>query len=243
MTHNQTATQLLNELREFAAFPAATQRYIRRSLDIGLGRRDACSIWARNPAEAAAIRTQYEVYQAIAPLRAMLPEGPAADGTESFMGALIKMSAFDLGQERLEGFSAYRFLYERLLGATVRPLAACRLLRGRRAAPDPPAAPQGPAPVDQRGGGHRPGLVDPRAHFLPRIRPARRNRLNRLSPYPTWPETPPCPKIWGAGGPAPCILPCSSMLFGEARIQPSASNGPKHSKWRRSAENPSAASA
>lgn len=121
MTHNQTATQLLNELREFAAFPAATQRYIRRSLDIGLGRRDACSIWARNPAEAAAIRTQYEVYQTIAPLRAMLPEGPAADGTESFMGALIKMSAFDLGQERLEGFSAYRFLYERLLGATVRP--------------------------------------------------------------------------------------------------------------------------
>jgi hypothetical protein len=62
---------------------AATQRYIRRSLDIGLGRRDACSIWARNPAaEAAAIRTQYEVYQAIAPLRAMLPEGPAADGTD-----------------------------------------------------------------------------------------------------------------------------------------------------------------
>src|SRR3546814_3653780 len=31
----------LSEIREFAGFPAATQRYIRRSLDIGLERDDA----------------------------------------------------------------------------------------------------------------------------------------------------------------------------------------------------------
>lgn len=121
MSHHQTATQLLNELREFASFPAATQRYIRRSLDIGLGRRDAFQIWARTAAETAAIRTQYVVYQDLKLLRTMLPEGPAAEGIERFMGALIRLSAFDLGQDRLEGFSAYRFLYERLLGAEVRP--------------------------------------------------------------------------------------------------------------------------
>ena len=37
------------------------------------------------------------------------------------MGTLIRLTAFDLAQERLTGFSAYRFLYERLLGAEVRP--------------------------------------------------------------------------------------------------------------------------
>ena len=31
----------LAEMREFAGFGKGTQRYIRRSLDIGLGRRDA----------------------------------------------------------------------------------------------------------------------------------------------------------------------------------------------------------
>jgi hypothetical protein len=242
MTHNQTATQLLNELREFAAFPAATQRYIRRSLDIGLGRRDACSIWARNPAEAAAIRTQYEVYQAIAPLRAMLPEGPAADGTESFMGALIKMSAFDLGQERLEGFSAYRFLYERLLGATVRPgclppsvapprcprsaRRAARTCSSRSARRRPPPRPGRPArPLSSPNSSRSKKPPEP---VVAKPNLARNTALSKDN---------------GVQGPCPCILPCSSMLFGEARIQPSASNGPKHSKWRRSAGNPSAASA
>ena len=31
------------------------------------------------------------------------------------------MTAFDLSQERINSFSAFRFLYERLLGARVRP--------------------------------------------------------------------------------------------------------------------------
>src|SRR6185369_18086619 len=63
----------------------------------------------------------YVVYQDLKQLRTMLPAGPAAEGMERFMGALIRLSAFDLGQDRLAGFSAYRFLYERLLGADVRP--------------------------------------------------------------------------------------------------------------------------
>jgi len=31
------------------------------------------------------------------------------------------VTAFDLGQNRIDNFGAYRFLYERLLGAAVRP--------------------------------------------------------------------------------------------------------------------------
>ena len=37
-----------------------------------------------------------------------------------FMAPLVTVSAFDLGQDRLCSFGAYRFLYERLLGAPVR---------------------------------------------------------------------------------------------------------------------------
>jgi len=37
------------------------------------------------------------------------------------MGPLLRVTTFDLAQERLAGFCAYRFLYERLLGADVRP--------------------------------------------------------------------------------------------------------------------------
>ena len=37
------------------------------------------------------------------------------------MGKLLRVTAFDVAQDRIDGFPAYRFLYERLLGAEVRP--------------------------------------------------------------------------------------------------------------------------
>ena len=40
---------------------------------------------------------------------------------EPFLGTLVTLVAFDLGQDRLPSFAAYRFLYERLLGAGARP--------------------------------------------------------------------------------------------------------------------------
>ena len=43
----------LSEMKEFASFPAATQRYIRRSLDVGLDRQDAMLRWPRDVVEAA----------------------------------------------------------------------------------------------------------------------------------------------------------------------------------------------
>ena len=43
----------LAEMKEFAGFPGATQRYIRRSLDVGLEREDALSRWSRDVIEAA----------------------------------------------------------------------------------------------------------------------------------------------------------------------------------------------
>jgi hypothetical protein len=43
------------------------------------------------------------------------------DDTSTVLPALIRLSAFDLQNGKLSSFAAYRFLYERLLGAAVRP--------------------------------------------------------------------------------------------------------------------------
>lgn len=109
------------EMREFAGFPSRTQRYIRRSLDIGLDRDDAIARWSRDLVEEAGIRVQERVYRRLPQLRDAIPEDSGLDRIGPFMGALVALSAFDLGQDRLPGFSAYRFLYERLLGAPARP--------------------------------------------------------------------------------------------------------------------------
>ena len=121
MANTGTASLTINELREFASFTACEQRYIKRSLDIGLGRQDAFKLWGRDAMEITSIRSQYVAYQEIKGMRGNLPETHAFDGIESFLGKLIRLTAFDLAQEKLVSFSAYRFLYERLLGADVRP--------------------------------------------------------------------------------------------------------------------------
>ena len=121
MNDTGTATMTIAELREFAGFDAAEQRYIKRSLDVGLGRQDAFKLWARDEAERASIRSQYVAYQDLKRLRGERPDSDTLEGVEDFMAQLLRVTAFDLSQERLACFSAYRFLYERLLGPWVRP--------------------------------------------------------------------------------------------------------------------------
>ena len=109
------------EMREFAGFTPAEQRYIKRSLDIGLARTDAFRRWGRNEAENVAIRRQYVAYQDLKSLRGLIPDEGTPFEVERFLGKLVRLAAFDLEQERLASFSAFRFLYERLLGARARP--------------------------------------------------------------------------------------------------------------------------
>jgi hypothetical protein len=114
------ATYAIAEMQEFASFPPATQRYIRRSL--GLVREpDAIERYSRDPIERATITVQARCYQRIPELRERVPEHSGLDSVEPFMAPLVGISAFDLSQERLVSFSAYRFLYERLIGAAARP--------------------------------------------------------------------------------------------------------------------------
>ncbi|HQS71063.1 MAG: hypothetical protein B7Y36_04470 [Novosphingobium sp. 28-62-57] len=111
----------ISEMREFASFAPGEQRYIRRSLDIALGRGNALQRWARSGDEERSIRDQAALYAEIPMLRQLLRHVEGLDSLEPFIGPLIRLTAYDLAQDRLTGFSAYRFLYERLLGAEARP--------------------------------------------------------------------------------------------------------------------------
>jgi hypothetical protein len=111
----------LAEIKEFASFPAAAQRYVRRSLDVAYHRADAVALWSRDVVESAGIKAQSHVYERLPELRQVIPGDSGIDTVDVFMGGLVALSAFDLGQNRLSNFGAYRFLYERLLGANARP--------------------------------------------------------------------------------------------------------------------------
>lgn len=111
----------LAEISEFASFSKAAQRYIRRSIDVGLARRDAVRRWARDPGEAGEICQQARHYRRLEELRGRIPEDAAIEEMEPLMAPLVTLTAFDLAAGRLDSFCAYRFLYERLLGAAVRP--------------------------------------------------------------------------------------------------------------------------
>jgi hypothetical protein len=116
------AMQMIAEMKEFAAFSAAEQRYIRRSLDVAARGVTATNLWARSVAETARIQAQDRLYRTLLEvIRSSVPDDIGIDATAEVIGPLITISAFDLGEAKIECFSAYRFLYERLIGPFVRP--------------------------------------------------------------------------------------------------------------------------
>jgi len=140
MRHAANASLAIAEFREFASFTAQEQRYIKRSLDVGLGRHDAFKLWARDAGETASIRSQYIAYQELKALRGAMPDEYGFEGLEGFIGKLVRVTAFDLAQDRLGCFSAYRFLYERLLGPEVRPWLPAAFCAAAALPQIPPAA-------------------------------------------------------------------------------------------------------
>jgi hypothetical protein len=121
MARTGTASLTIAELREFASFTEAEQLFIERGLDVGLGRGDAFKAWSRGAGDKAAIRQQYLAYRELRSLCETVPGETSFDGVQDFIGALVRITAQDLAHEQLDSFSAYRFLYERLLGAKARP--------------------------------------------------------------------------------------------------------------------------
>ena len=128
-----SGAMLISEMKEFAGFPKATQRYIRRSLDVAYGRRDPIECWARDEGEAASIRAQARLYKQLDHLRLQVPDDSGLDMIEPFIGMLITISAFDLGQDRLPQFRRLPLplrAADRRFGAAV---AAVGVLLGRGA--------------------------------------------------------------------------------------------------------------
>jgi hypothetical protein len=125
MSHNNNTAVpgmlTLAEIKEFASFSAATQRYVRRSLDVAFDRKDALTLWSRDADEAASIKAQHHFYDRLPEIRALIPDTSDFADAEMFLSVLVTVSAFDLGQGRIDSFAGYRFLYERLIAADARP--------------------------------------------------------------------------------------------------------------------------
>ena len=116
------AFQMITEMKEFAGFTAAEQRYVRRSLEVDAKGIDAAERWCRNAGEADSITAQARLYRSLVrSLRIGIPDDIAFDAAAELLGPLITLAAFDLAEGKLSSFAAFRFLYERLLGGGVRP--------------------------------------------------------------------------------------------------------------------------
>ena len=124
MTYRQSF-QMISELKEFATFTAAEQRYIRRSLDVASSGMNAAERWSRHEAERASMLEQAKLYRGtLSALREIIPDDIEINAAAAFITQLLHLTAHDLGEGKLSSFAAYRFLYERLLGGTVRPWLA-----------------------------------------------------------------------------------------------------------------------
>jgi len=67
--------QMIAEMKEFAGFTPAEQRYIRRSLDVDAKGIDATERWCRNGSESDSITAQARLYRTLVPaIRITVPD-------------------------------------------------------------------------------------------------------------------------------------------------------------------------
>ena len=109
MPQSKTFSLTIAEMREYASFTAAEQNFIQTALATAKGQ-------GGDPRG-----KQARAYRELAVLKDSVPGEESLDGVAFFIGALVRISAQDLAEDQIESFSAYRFLYERLLGAKARP--------------------------------------------------------------------------------------------------------------------------
>ena len=118
-----TAAMQIAEMREFASFEPSEQRYIKQALCITRERRDitdTAELYSRSTDDVYVIKAQQILYSRLKE-QGGLPTESSFEESGKFLSILIPVTAFDLAQGKLQCFSSYRFLYERILGASVRP--------------------------------------------------------------------------------------------------------------------------
>lgn len=113
--------RMIREMEMFGKLPMAAQRYIRRSLQVRSDRPEALADLARSPAEAKSICRQIELYGQVDAVIAAIPADEDISSVARFTALISPLVAFDMGEQKLESFAAFSFLYERLLGAAARP--------------------------------------------------------------------------------------------------------------------------
>src|SRR5262245_40059903 len=99
--------QMLSEMKLFASLSAAEQRFIRRSLDVGLNRGDAIECWSRSAAETSQIEAQARRYRMLTLIQACISDDDDPEAAECFLAPLITLSAGDLGEGKITDFEAY----------------------------------------------------------------------------------------------------------------------------------------
>ena len=112
---------LFREMEAFGKLPSAAQRYIRRSLQIRYGETAMLAEFARSSAEAKSIGRQLDYYGQVDAIIDAIPADDDIASVARFASLIAPLAAFDVGEQKLESFAAFSFLYERLFGAAVRP--------------------------------------------------------------------------------------------------------------------------
>lgn len=112
---------MIDEMRLFAAFPAATRRYIVRSLDFGLPRGDPMTRWVGGFFDMGPLMARADRYAAVPETRRALAGAKALERWMPEFVVLQRCADFDLQWDEVGDFSAFGFLYERLFGPAVRP--------------------------------------------------------------------------------------------------------------------------
>ena len=122
MANRGPGTDLTREMAEYATFASGTQSYVTMVLDCVLERgawRDRWLPRMKTPGLADRMFANIAVQRELR--RRLQIFWTTGEGDAEFM-PLVMTSSFDLGMAALDGFLSYRFLYERLFGAAVRPL-------------------------------------------------------------------------------------------------------------------------
>ena len=119
------SNKVIEELREFAKFPAYAQRNIRMSLDVYADVVNqtcfALDRWSRDINESAHIAEKRILYRLLPKIRELTPKNNSCGEIGLFIGECLKVSSFDIMQGRIDSFNQFQFLYERMLGASARP--------------------------------------------------------------------------------------------------------------------------